>query len=66
MNKIHNNLNIENLMKTEKFNQFNEFQQKKIKIGLEKGLNVSVYAKKEFDYRKMREIRKKLLEESTL
>ena len=27
--KIHNNLNIDNLMRTEMFNQFDEIQQKK-------------------------------------
>ena len=31
MNKIYNNLNIDNLMRTEMFNQFDEFQQKKLK-----------------------------------
>ena len=54
--KIHNNLNIDNLMRTEMFNQFDEIQQKKIKIGLEKGLNVSVYAKSEFDWPQMEQI----------
>ena len=29
--KIHNNLNIDNLMRTEMFNQFDEIQQKKLK-----------------------------------
>lgn len=33
-----------------------------IRIGLEKGLDVSVYAKPEFDWKKMREIRRKLEE----
>ena len=34
MEKIHNNLNIENLTKTEWFNQFNKGQQKEILKGL--------------------------------
>ena len=49
MNKIYNNLSIENLMKTEKFNQFDEIQQKQIELGLKNNLDISIYAKKEFD-----------------
>ena len=60
MNKIYNNLNIDNLMRTEMFNQFDEIQQKKIKIGLEKGLNVSVYAKSTFSSFKMKITRERL------
>ena len=33
-----------------------KFNKKKIKIGLEKGLNVSVYAKSEFDWPQMEQI----------
>ena len=40
MNKIHNNLNIENLIKTEWFNQFDGNQKKEILKGLEDKLNV--------------------------
>ena len=47
-NKIYNNLTIANLVKTDWFNQFNEEQQREIKIGLNEGLDVSWYAKKEF------------------
>ena len=36
MNKIYNNLNIENLTKTELFNQFNKKQKEQIILGLEK------------------------------
>ena len=43
MNKIYNNLNIENLMKTEWFNQFNESQQEVIKIGLKENVDVYIY-----------------------
>ena len=49
MNKIYNNLNIENLMKTEEFKDFNREQKEEIKTGLLKGLDVSIYAKPEFD-----------------
>ena len=37
MEKIHNNLNIENLMKTEWGNQFTEYQKGCIMQGLEQG-----------------------------
>ena len=60
MNKIHNNLSIENLIKTEWFNQFNENQQKQILKGLEANIDVSQYAKTEFDWKQMREIREGL------
>ena len=53
MKKIYNNLTIENLTKTEWFNQFNELQQKEILEGLKDNLDVSVYAKTEFVARKM-------------
>jgi len=45
---MYNNLTVENLMKTEWFNQFDKEQQREIKIGLNEGLDVSWYAKKEF------------------
>ena len=57
MNKIYNNLNIENLTKTEWFNQFNKQQKDQILKGLEDNLDVLKYAKKEFSYRKMIQIR---------
>ena len=37
MNKIYNNLNIENLEKTEWFKQFNPTQQQQKRLGYEKG-----------------------------
>ena len=49
MKKAHNNLNIENLIKTEWFNQFDICQQEVIKNGLEQNLHVSIYAKKEIN-----------------
>jgi len=56
MNKIYNNLNIDNLMKT-LYKDFNKFQKEEIKIGIIKCLDVSIYAKTEFDEYQMREIR---------
>ena len=57
MNKIHNNLTVDNLKKTEWFNQFNKYQQDEILKGLEDKLDVSVYAKPEFDEKQMAQIR---------
>ena len=57
MNKIYNNLTIDNLIKTDLFNQFNKSQQIEILIGLENNLDISIYAKSEFDWLQMREIR---------
>ena len=62
MEKIYNNLSIDNLMKTEWFNQFDESQQREIKWGLEANLDVSVYAKPEFNGQQMSEIREGLEE----
>jgi len=45
---MYNNLSIENLMLTDWFKQFDKEQQIEIKIGLNEGLDVSWYAKKEF------------------
>ena len=45
---MYNNLSKENLMKTDWFKQFDEEQQREIKIGLNEDLDVSWYAKKEF------------------
>ena len=56
-NKIYNNLTVENLAKTEWFNQFDEFQKKQIRTGLEDNLNVSVYANPEFNVYQMNQIR---------
>ena len=47
MNKIYNNLTIENLKKTEWFNQFNEYQKEQIRLGLEANLDISWYANPE-------------------
>ena len=61
MNKIYNNLNIENLSKTEWFNQFDKEQQNEVLKGLEKNLDILKYANSEIDYEEMNEIRKELL-----
>ena len=64
--KIYNNLSPENLVKTKRFNQFNYYQKEEILKGLEANLDVSIYAKPEFDADQMQEIRLKLMEKSTL
>ena len=58
--KIHNNLSIENLMKTDWINQFDEDQKTEIIKGLEKNLDVSIYVNPEYSWRQMKEIRKGL------
>ena len=60
MNKIHNNLNINNLIKSDWFNQFDDAQKIIIKTGLKHNLNVSVYAKKHFNSNQMIQIREGL------
>ena len=56
-NNIYNNLNIENLTKTDWINKFNSEQRKQILAGLKENLDVSIYTKKEFDEYQMFEIR---------
>ena len=53
MSEIYNNLNIENLIKTDWFNQFNREQQKQILLGVDSKVDVLVYAKTEYDSFKM-------------
>ena len=57
MNKIHNNLSIENLVKSNWFSLFNKGQQEEIKLGIENKVDILIYSKKEFDRDQMREIR---------
>ena len=57
---LYNNLTIENLIKTEWFNQFNSDQKRQILLGVEENVDVFQYAKKELHYREMEEIRLKL------
>ena len=49
MNKIYNNLTIDNLVETDWFNQFNYYQKQEILKGLETNLDVSTYANPNFD-----------------
>ena len=55
--KIHNNLSIENLMKTDWINQFDEDQKTEIRKGLEQGLDISWYANSYLSHREMELIR---------
>ena len=55
--KIHNNLSIENLMKTDWINQFNEEQQEEIRKGLKENLDISWYANPSISARAMQLIR---------
>ena len=61
MNKIYNNLSIDNLTKTDWFTQFDKNQQQVIIVGLEEKIDVSIYAKKEYNWEQMNEIRFGLL-----
>ena len=65
MKKQYNNLTIANLMKTDWINQFNKEQQEEINYGLKENLEVSLYAKPEYSYKQMEEIRLKLLKNKT-
>ena len=62
MNKIYNNLTIDNLVKSNWFSLFNKWQQEDIKLGIENNVDIFIYAKKEFDRDQMREIRFGLVE----
>ena len=66
MNKIHNNLNIENLIKTEWFNQFNNLQKHHIILEIYSNVDVLKYAKPKLNHLQMNQIREELLKESTL
>ena len=57
MNKIYNNLNIENLTKTEWFKQFNKKQKVQILKGLESNVDFSIHAKPEYKWGQMAAIR---------
>ena len=61
MEKIYNNLSIENLTKTEWFTQFDKNQQQVIIVELEEKIDVSIYAKPEYNWEQMNEIRFGLL-----
>ena len=57
MNKIYNNLNVENLVKTDWIEQFSVNQQQEILRSLKEEADVSIYAKTEYDCLQMAEIR---------
>ena len=58
MNKIYNNLSIENLIKTDWFNQFDEYQKLEILNGcIGDNVDVFIYAKTEFNSEQMQQIR---------
>ena len=60
MEKIYNNLSIENLIKTEWFNQFDEEQKEEILKGIKNKIDISWYAKKDFNHEQMYKIREGL------
>ena len=60
MEKIYNNLTIDNLVKTDWINQFRKTQQREIAKGYVKKVNILVYAKKKYSGKQMAEIRKGL------
>ena len=57
MKKIYNNLTVDNLMKTNWFNQFTSSEQEEIREGLEANIDVSIYANPEYYWKQMKEIR---------
>ena len=61
--KIYNNLNVENLVKSKWFNQFNYYQKEEIRRGLEDDLVVSEVAKGCFERKQAEQRRLKLLRE---
>ena len=60
MKKEYKNLNPENLINSEAYSNFTDKEKEEILKGLQVGLDVSIYAKKEFDYLQMEEIREGL------
>lgn len=54
--KLANNLQIEQLLDTDWANQFNKYQLRHIRRGLDLGLEVSIYAKSKLSSEQMREI----------
>ena len=57
MNKIYNNLTIDNLIETDWFNQFNYYQKQEILKSLEANLDVSKFANPNFDSWQMAQIK---------
>ena len=60
MEKMYNNLSIENLIKTNWFNQFDEEQKEEILKGIKNKIDISWYAKKDFNHEQMYKIREGL------
>lgn len=58
--KLANNLQIEQLLNTDWASQFNKYQLRLIRQGLDLDLDVSIYAKPELSVEQMREIREGL------
>ena len=54
--KLQNNLQIEQLLNTDWASQFNKYQLRLIRQGLDTGLDVSIYAKPNLSFEQMREI----------
>ena len=57
MEKIYNNLSVENLTRTDWFKKFNVHQQYEISEGLKDNLDIFIYAIPEFSWQQMSEIR---------
>ena len=57
MEKIYNNLSVENLTRTDWFKKFNVHQKYEISEGLKDNLDISIYAIPEFSWQQMSEIR---------
>ena len=55
-NKIYNILLIENLTKTDCFNQFDEYQKSEITEGLKSNIDVFLYANPQFSHRETRNV----------
>ena len=58
--KVLNNLTIDNLIKTEWFNQFNKEQQEEILLGIKSKVDIFPYAKPEYSSLKMQSKRLQL------
>ena len=57
MSKIHNNLTIENLTKTDWFKQFTSEQRFQIREGIKENIDINYYAKSGYNDRQLEQIR---------
>jgi len=55
--KKNNKLNADILTETRIFNQCNNLQQEEVVLGLENNVDISIYAKLEFDWTQMKQCR---------